>query len=275
MFNDNGSGNKVELISATRLEWKPLFVQLNGLWRKPIVGPNFETVPTIVGETAVVGPPLRNVIDHPFSVYDSAGKVKSSVYFVYDPTPATGYFDPSWIVKEDAFISGHIEVEIDVDTTEKDTIVAWTVPIDGDGRISGFWQPYNNPKRSLWRAKASLQMVPSWIGAIRVSYEMGTKQSYNGVHIQYQIIGLHLLERIFAWKTTVKLDDWDAERNWVKIFGRTIPVQLASELKFPLVGEVFHQETKAEIGVRGILQYYSSDDWRYNIIIFGSIKQVF
>ena len=275
MFQDNGSGNKVELIGAARWEWVPLSVQLNGLWREPIVGPNFETVPTIVGETAVVGPPLRNVIDHPFAVYDSAGKIKSSIYFVYDPTPATRYFDPSWVVKEDAFISGHIEAELDADTTEKDTVVAWTVPEGGDGRRSGFWQPYNNPKRTLWRTKVALKLAPSWIGAISASYEIGTKQSYNGVHLQYQGMGLDILERAFSWKTQVRLNDWDPQRIWVRIFGRTIPVQVSSELKFHLMGGGFQQKTKGEIGVLGILQHENSDDWRYNIIIFGSVKQVF
>ena len=246
-MKSSGRGNQMSGLGGTLLTFGSFQVAPNLLYQRPIIGPTPAIADQLDPATGMyfAGVAPRNAIADPFVVLDNRATVGGELLLVWDPTPATWYWNWDRDRREDANFAAHLDLVYRHQSTSRDA----TLVILADGsQVPSAAAP---PQHDVWNATfAWFTAAPRRMRLSGTLY-VGQDQANAGDPRLVTRYGgsLQLVRsRLFA-STTVKLHDW-GPYDYHRDFNLTYPFQWYGDASYGLPRSVFGI-ADARLGLRG------------------------
>jgi hypothetical protein len=258
-LKESGRGNQASALAGVSLGAGSFQVAPNFLYQRPFVGPNPRIDGVYDSATGVYSTPVRprNILDDPFAVLDNRETAATELLLVYDPTPATQFFNWDRINREDAPFAASLDFVYRHQPTSRDSRIG---VLDTGVRVPFGAAP---PAHDVWDVTANWSSLALYPVVLHGQLYGGQDQArgpdprlvtrYGG--------GLRLGYLDFLLSTRLLFNDWgpyDYYRDW----NLTYPFQWYGDLSFGLMpATIGFPQTR--FGVRGqyrILNQYS-DGW--------------
>jgi len=243
----SGRGNQIHAASGFAVGFGSLQVAPNGLYQRPLVGPN-PAIPDAVDPAdgsylPAVRP--RNLLDDPFAVLDNRETIGGELLLVWDPTPATWFWAWDNDVREDAPLAASLDLSYRHRPTSRD---ANTAIIASGERIAFGDAP---PANDAWEARLRLLGTP--LRQLRLAAELfvgrDEARGDSGRRIRRYGGSARLTWRRLSLWTDLRFRDW-GPYDYYRDFNLTYPLQWYADLSYGVrartlgIGDV-------RLGVRG------------------------
>jgi len=259
-LKDTGIGNQDNAMTGVAVGMGKFQLGPNVLWQRPIIGPIPSDVPS-------PGRP-RNVLDDPFAVRGNREMVAGELMLVYDPTPATWFWQWDNDMREDAPLAASLSFVYRHHLTTQDV----SIGIASDGRTT-FPFPAAPPAQDLWELRGRLV---SWIKPdlrlVAHAYG-GTAEpiGYNNDPAfvdQFRLLNRYGADVRLAWhqmafETFFKVNDW-GPYDYHRDFNLTFPLQLMGDLSHTLGAPRWFGLPQTRVGIRGTWRSLDKYSNRYS-----------
>ena len=259
-------GNKRELEAGISFVQGNYTIFPRVLYRDNLVDANPLIPPTIIGGTLNPGVRQRNVLDDPFAVLDNREARSAEVFFTFDPTPGTPFYDWDNDLREDASVAYNIGFTASrLGATDSEIFF-----LDSAGRNIPFGQGL--PKDDVWLLKSKVVLNPTRSFKTILKAEVG-KQQPTGVPLDldggpvkateyWQIGGKMIFNREHIVSASFKKDAW-GPYDFQREFNIKYPEQF--ELEYVrLLDKGLSEKDSSQFGIKGLyrtLDAYSPPDY--------------
>jgi len=245
-LRESGQGNHAHLLSGATLALTPsLVLAPSVLLQKPLAGP----LPVIADRfdaasgTYFGGVTPRNQRDDPFWVRSNREMAAGELLLVYDPTPATWFWQWDNAEREDAPLAACLDLTYRHQPTSLDAALGVTA----DGTVFAF--PGATPAQDLWELWARFvangggaRLVGTgWLGTGQANGSDGRLVTRGGVEARLDISRLVLA-------ASARWQDW-GPYDYHRDYNLTFPLQLAGEAAWTLDTPRWFVADSARVGV--------------------------
>jgi hypothetical protein len=266
-LKDSGSSDQTNFLTGLAVNVGNFQIAPNFLWQKPIIGPIPADVPS-------PGRP-RNILSDPFAVRGNRETVGAELLIVYDPTPATWFWQWDNDVRENAklaasvgFVFRHLPTTMDV-----------TNFIAEDG-VTIYAFPAAPPPADLWEVNARLVSRLGPDTRVVSGYYFGKAQpngwdpllpgedpSLQDTTLDRTITRFGVTGRLthgpLAIDTFAKFNDW-GPYDYHRDFNLTYPLQVMGDVSYSLGSPRWFGLAQTRIGIRGTWRSLDEHSPRYN-----------
>jgi len=237
-LKDSGSGNQYNFLSGVSYRLGNWEVAPNFLWQKPIVGP-------IPFDAPAPGRP-RNILDDPFAVRANRETTAGELLLVYDPTPATRYWDWDNDEMEDAKFAMSADFIYRHHPTTQDA---------GIGKLANrntFAFDGAPPAHDLWEINSRMVSKINYNFGLIANIFAGTAQSNGSDARLITRFGgdIRMLYKKMKLISSVKVNDW-GPYDYHRDFNLTFPLQLMADLSTSVAKQKWFILPETRIGIRG------------------------
>jgi beta-galactosidase len=250
-MKSSGRGNQMSGLGGVLLTFGSLQAAPNLLYQRPLVGPAPAIADRFDPATGMyfAGVSPRNALGDPFVVLDNRETIGGELLLVWDPTPATWYWNWDRDRREDAGFAAHLDLVYRRQPTSRDV----TLVILADGsQVPSAAAP---PAHDVWNA--TLGWFTAAARPMRVSGTLyvGQDQANAGDPRLVTRYGgsLQLVRAGLAASTLVKLRDW-GPYDYHRDFNLTYPFQWYGDLSYGLPRSAFGV-ADARLGLRWQLRF--------------------
>lgn len=236
-LKDSGSGNQYNFLTGLSYRLGNWEIAPNFLWQKPIVGP-------IPFDVPAPGRP-RNILDDPFAVRSNRETTAGELLVLYDPTPATRYWDWDNDEMEDApfAISGNFVYRHHPTTQDA-----------GIGKLANrnnFAFDGAPPAHDLWEFNTRIVSKITADYGVIANLFAGTAQSNGSDARLISRFGgdVRVLYKKLKLISSLKVNDW-GPYDYHRDFNLTFPMQLMADLSASIAKQKWFLLPETRIGIR-------------------------
>lgn len=251
VFKDTGSGNQQHVLSGFTYQLGDFQLGPNFLWQKPIEGP-------IPGDVQSPGRP-RNIVDDPFAVRANRETVGGEFILVYDPTPATWF----WQWDNDRRENAKLAFSVGLNYRDLPTTMDASIGILGDG-VTTFAFAGATPPRELWEVNTRIVSALSPSTRIIANGFLGTAEPNGADPRKIERFGgdVKLLTGSWEIDAMARFDDF-GPYDYHRDFNLTFPLQLQGDVGYTLGAPRLFDDPQTKIGVIGIYRTLDEFSPRY------------
>jgi len=254
-LKESGRGNQASVLAGVLMGFGSFQAGPNVLYQKPLVGPNprIEGVYDPTAGTYFTPVRPRNVFDDPFVVLDNRETTAGEFLLVYDPTPATQFFNWDRINREDAPFAASLDFVYRHQPTSRDSRIG---VLDTGMRVPFGAAP---PAHDVWDVTANWSSLAFLPVRLHGTFYGGQDQARGAdprLVTRYGA-GLRFGLSDFLLATRILFNDWgpyDYYRDW----NLTYPFQWYADLSFGMRPALIGNP-QTRFGVRG--QYRTLDQY--------------
>lgn len=250
-FKDTGSGNQRHVLTGFTYQIGDFQFGPNFLYQKPIAGP-------VPGDVQSPGRP-RNIFDDPFAVRGNRETTGGEIVIVYDPTPATWFWQWDNDRRENAKFAASVAFQYRDLPTTMDAAIG----VLGDG-VSTFAFPGGTPARELWEVNSRIVSALSPTDRIIINAMVGTAEP-NGADprlIERGSVNATVLTGPWEIHAGLHIDDF-GPFDYHRDFNLTFPIQTSADIGYTLGIPRLFDDPQTKIGVRGIWRTLDQFSPRY------------
>jgi len=240
-------GNKREIEGGIRFYSNPYMIYPRVLYRENIVDANPSIDPSSTGTTLNPGLTPRNRDDDPFAVLDNREATSAEVFFTYDPTPGTWFYDWDIDMKEDAPFAYNIGLTATSYGTDTDSNLFF---FEEGGTNAAFEAGLEAEDVWLLKSKMIFNTRPG-LKTILNLYT-GTKQSTGKPGEEtlefFSIDGKWIVDKKHIYSGYIKVDDFGGY-DFYEQFNLVYPLQLKFEYT-RLLDQLGDEEKSSRWGVK-------------------------
>ncbi len=230
-MKSSGRGNQMSGLSGVLLTFGSFQAAPNLLYQRPIVGPTPAIPDRYDPGTGMYYPGVspRNALDDPFVVLDNRETRGVELLLVYDPTPATWYWNWDRDNREDASFAASLDLVYRDQPTSRDA----TLVILADGsQVPSAGSP---PAHDVWSARLAWSSAAVLPLRLSGSFYAGQDQANAGDPRLVTRFGgsLRLIRKGLMASTDVKIRDW-GPYDYHRDFNLTYPFQWYGDLSYGL-----------------------------------------
>ncbi len=240
-------GNKQEIEAGIRFYSNPHMIYPRILYRENLVDANPTIAPVTTGTTLSPGIDPRNRDEDPFAVLDNREATSAEIYYTYDPTPGTWFYDWDIDMKEDAPFAFNIGLT----ATSYDTATDSNLFFFEEGGTNA---PFGAglEKEDVWLLKSKMIFNTSPGYRTVLNLYAGTKQSTGQPGQEtlefFSIDGKFIVDRKHIYGAFIKVDDF-GPYDFYEQFNLVYPLQLKLEYT-RLLDQKLDEETSSRWGVK-------------------------
>ncbi len=220
-------GNKQEIEGGIRFYSNPYMIYPRFLYRENLVDANPLRAPVTSGTTLSPGIDPRNRDDDPFAVLDNREATSAEIFFTYDPTPGTWFYDWDIDMKEDAPFAYNIGLTATSYGTDTDANLFF---FEDAGANASFGEGL--AEEDVWLLKSKMIFNPRPGLKTILNLYTGTKQSSGKPGEEtlefFSIDGKMIVDKKHIYSAYVKLDDF-GPYEFYEQFNLVYPLQLKLE----------------------------------------------
>ncbi|MEM7563021.1 MAG: hypothetical protein AAF353_08230, partial [Pseudomonadota bacterium] len=217
-------GNKREIEGGIRFYANPYMIYPRVLYRENIIDANPNIASSTVGTTLNPGIDVRNRDDDPFAVLDNREATSAEIYFTYDPTPATWFYDWDIDMKEDAPFAFNIGLTATDYGTATDSHLFFFEDL---GQNAAFGEGIDEDDVWLIKSKMIFNQRPGLKTVL--NWYVGTKQSTGAPGEDklefFSVDGKLILDKKHIFSGYVKVDDF-GPYDFYEQFNLVYPLQV-------------------------------------------------
>ncbi len=246
-LKDSGSGNQYNFLSGLSYKVGNFEIAPNFLWQKPIVGPVPFDVPA-------PGRP-RNILDDPFAVRYNRETTAGELLLLFDPTPATRFWDWDSDEMEDAPFAVSADFVYRHHPTTQDASIGKlanraTFAFSGAPAAHDLWE-FNS--RIVSKLNHNFGLIANLF--------VGTAQSNGSDERIINRYGgdLRLIYKKIKLVSTAKVNDW-GPYDYHRDFNLTYPLQLMADVSTSIAKQKWFIIPETRLGIRStwrLLNQYS------------------
>jgi beta-galactosidase len=242
-------GNKQEVEAGIRFYANPYMIYPRLLYRENLVDANPTVAPTTSGSILSPGIDPRNRDDDPFAVLDNREASAAEIYFTYDPTPGTWFYDWDIDMIEDAPFAYNIGLTA---TSYESATDANLFFFEDAGANASFGQGI--AKDDLWLLKSKM-IFNSRSGLKSVfNWYAGTKQSSGKPGEEtlefFSVDGKLIVDKKDIYSAYIKVDDF-GPYDFYQQFNLVYPLQL--KIEYARLLDLLGDELRSsKIGVKAL-----------------------
>ena len=248
-------GNKQEVEAGIRFYDNPYMIYPRILYRENLVDANELRVPSTTGTTLNQGLDPRNRDEDPFAVLDNREARSAEVFFTYDPTPGTWFYDWDIDMKEDAPFAFNIGLTGTRYTKKTDSELFFFTE---GGTNAPFGQGLD--EEDVWLLKSKMIFNPRPGLTTVLNLYTGRKQSSGIPGFDptdfFSIDGKMIVDRKHIYSGWIKVDDF-GPYDFYEQFNLAYPLQLKLEYT-RLLDQLGDEEKSSRWGV--VAFYRELDD---------------
>ena len=204
----SAAGNKKEIEGGIRFDMAPYTIYPRFLYRENIVDANDENIaPVTTGTTLSPGIDARNTDDDPFAVLDNREATSAEIFFTYDPTPSSWFYDWNVDMIEDAPFAFNIGLTATSYGTGTDSYLFF---FEEGGTNAAFGEGIE--EEDVWMLKSKMIFNPRRGLKYIADFEAGTKQSTGQPNEDaidyYSIGGKVIVDKEHIYSGYIKWDDF-------------------------------------------------------------------
>ena len=254
----SGLGNKQEFEAGMIMHFGNLMVYPRLMYRDNLVDANPFIAPSIDPDgTLHPGVSPRNRDEDPFAVLGNREARSAEVYFTWDPTGATPFYDWDNDWREDAKFAFNVGGNYTEFPTPTDSYLFFFEP-------AGVNAPFGQglPAEDVWSISSRMVFNPSqrsrYIFSLARGFEQSTGNPEGGTRDFFELQGKALLNRKHLISGYFMKDMW-GPYDFYRQFNITYPEQYKVDYAYLLgtpgmLGSQMDEERATRIGIRGILR---------------------
>ena len=254
----SGLGNKQEFEAGMIMHFGNLMVYPRLMYRDNLVDANPFIAPSIDPDgTLHPGVSPRNRDEDPFAVLGNREARSAEVYFTWDPTGATPFYDWDNDWREDAKFAFNVGGNYTEFPTPTDSYLFFFEP-------AGVNAPFGQglPAEDVWSISSRMVFNPSqrsrYIFNLARGFEQSTGNPEGGTRDFFELQGKALLNRKHLISGYFMKDMW-GPYDFYRQFNITYPEQYKVDYAYLLgtpgmLGSQMDEERATRIGIRGILR---------------------
>ncbi len=254
-MKSSGRGNQVNALAGVLLTFGTVQVAPNLLWQKPIVGPNPTIADNLDPGNGMYSPGVapRNVMHDPFAVLDNRETMGAELLLIYDPTPATWYWNWDRERREDAPFAASLDTVYRRQPTTRDATLI--ILADGQTVPSGLVPPAHDVWQSTFSWSAAFPHRLRLLGSVYVGQDQPRAGDETNVKRLVTRTGgsLKLVRDGLSIATDVKIKDW-GPYDYHRDFNLTYPFQWYGDVSYGLPHGAFGA-ADTRIGLRWQLRF--------------------
>ncbi|RZN84827.1 MAG: glycosidase [Winogradskyella sp.] len=250
-LKDNGSGNKVNVLSGFTYSTGDFQIAPNFMYQKPLVDPM---------PNDVQGPGrLRNVIDDPFAVRGNRETYGYEMLLTYDPTPGTWMYEWNNDRAEDAEFAANLGFTYRRLPTTTDAHIGFLA------NRQFFAFPQSAPAEDLWEVSSRMvSKLNSDLGIIGNFYYGNGQANGDSDRLVKRFGGdIRAIYKKNMLQTHVKVNDW-GPFDYHRDFNLTYPLQLMVDLSTSIGKPDWFILPSTRIGIRGTWRSLNEFSPRYS-----------
>jgi hypothetical protein len=220
-------GNKQEVEAGFRFYSNPHMIYPRILYRENLVDANPLRAPVTTGTNLSPGIDPRNREEDPFAVLDNREAAAAEIYYTYDPTPGSWFYDWDIDMKEDAPFAFNIG------------LTGTSYKKDADSELFFFEEGGVNAPfgagleaEDVWLLKSKMIFNPSPGTRTVLNFYTGTKQSTGQPGQEtlefFSVEGKLILDQKHIYSGYIKVDDF-GPFDFYEQFNLVYPLQLKLE----------------------------------------------
>jgi beta-galactosidase len=259
-MKESGRGNHFGGETGLTAGFGPFQIAPKVLYQRPLIGPNPTIGDYYSGTTNLYYPAVRarNVLNDPFAVRDNRETVGFELLLVYDPTPATWFWNWDRELREDAHFAASVDAIYRIQPTSQDSGIA----ILADGTLAPFGGA--PPAHNTWDVTFRFVANPRYRVRLAGMLFGGQAQSTG---IDARLINrvggeLKIWVNSWLWWNQLRFNDW-GPYDYQRDFNLTFPVQWYTDLSYGITS-LIPGWLGTRIGLRA--QVRSLDLWSENYI---------
>nr|MDJ0881520.1 hypothetical protein [Gammaproteobacteria bacterium] len=260
-------GNKKEIDGGIRMAFGDYTVYPRFLVRENIVDANPVIDPVTLGTTIIPGLAPRNRDSDPFAVLDNREAESFEVFFTYDPTPASWFYNWDVDMKEDAAFAYNVGIIATNYDTATDANLFF---FEEGGTNASFGEGL--PAEEVWLLKSKMIFNPRSGLRHVLNLTAGKQQSTGAVRDAdgeffetvefFAVDGKTIIDNTHIWSGYIKVDDF-GPYDFQRQFNQTFPLQLKLEYT-RLLDQFKDEDISSKWGVKGLyreLDELSGEDY--------------
>jgi hypothetical protein len=251
------TGNKKEIEAGIRFDMAPYTIYPRVLYRENIVDANDENIePVTTGTTLSPGLDARNTDEDPFAVLDNREATSAEVFFTYDPTPSSWFYDWNVDMIEDAPLAFNIGLTATEYGTGTDSYLFF---LEEEGTNAAFGDGLE--EEDVWGLKSKWIINPNralrYIADIHVGKKQSTGQPDEDSVEFFSLSGKVIVDKTHIYEAYVKVDDF-GPYDFQRQFNIVYPLQLKFEYA-RLLDAILDEDKSSKVGVKFLYRELDED----------------